>query len=232
MKFHRSIALAASLLAMALIASAQSANNEPVERIGLDISGIDRGKPATPLAEKPVKRPKGPTEITAHDALFDSHDSLATFNNEVRVTDPEFGLSCDRLTVNMKKPAPQGTAKPVEKNVANGGKPGAKGDANSGIDRAVAEGNVIITQDKKEPGRDPEQYEGRGKRAVFENRTGTLTLTGRPRIAQSVNGVVLKEIITLEESGIITLHRSGKIEVKGLFKSTLHDAADLNQNAR
>ena len=213
---------------MTFIASAQSGTSEPLERLGLDISRIEAGQPGTPGAEKPVKRPKGPTEITAHDALFDSRDYLATFNNEVRVTDPEFGLSCDRLTVNMKKPAPQGTAKPAEKNAA---KSGAKGDANSGIERAVAEGNVIITQDKKEAGREPEQYEGRGRRAVFDNKNGTLTLTGRPRMAQSVKGVVLKEIITLEDGAVITLHRSGKIEVKGLFKSTLHDAADLNQNA-
>lgn len=221
-------AFTASLLAMTLIASAQSGTSEPVERLGLDISRLDAGQTGAQAAEKPMKRPKGPTEITAHDALFDSHDYLATFNNEVRVTDPEFGLSCDRLTVNMKKPAPQGTAKPAEKNAV---KPGAKGDANSGIERAVAEGNVIITQDKKEVGRDPEQYEGRGRRAVFDNKSGTLTLTGRPRMAQSVKGVVLKEIITLEDGAVITLHRSGKIEVKGLFKSTLHDAADLNQNA-
>lgn len=224
MTFHRFTASAASLLAMTFIATAQSDTREPVERLGLDISRINASQPGAPVAEKPAKRPKGPTEITAHDALFDSRDYLATFNNEVRVTDPEFGLSCDRLTVNMKKPAPQGAAKPAAK-------PGAKGDANSGIEKAVAEGNVIITQDKKETGREPEQYEGRGKRAIFDNKTGTLTLYGRPRIAQSVKGVILKEIITLEESAIITLHRSGKIEVKGLFKSTLHDAADLNQNA-
>lgn len=228
MTFRRFTTIAASLLATTCIAAAQSGNGEPIERLGLDISRIDASKAGAPVAEKPVKRPKGPTEITAHDALFDSRDYLATFNNEVRVTDPEFGLSCDRLTVNMKKPVPKGEAKPAEKNAA---KPGAKGDANSGIERAVAEGNVIITQDKKDVGRDPEQYEGRGRRAVFENKTGTLTLTGRPRIAQSVNGVVLKEIITLEDSAVITLHRSGKIEVKGLFKSTLHDSADLNQNA-
>lgn len=224
MMFHRFTAFAATLLAMTFAAAAQSGISDPVERLGLDISRIDASLPSAPVAEKPVKRPKGPTEITAHDALFDSHDYLATFNNEVRVTDPEFGLSCDRLTVNMKKPAPQGAAKPA----AN---PAAKGDANSGIEKAVAEGNVIITQDKKEAGREPEQYEGRGKRAIFDNKTGTLTLYGRPRIAQSVKGVMLKEIVTLEEGAIITLHRSGKIEVKGLFKSTLHDAADLNQNA-
>ncbi len=228
MTFSRATAIAASFFAMALVSVAQTGSTPPPARTGFDISGLGPDKPESPTGEKPMKRPKGPTEITAHDALFDSRDYLATFTTEVRVTDPEFGLSCDRLTVNMKKPVPQGTPKPAEKSSA---KTGAKGDANSGIERAVAEGNVIITQDKKEVGREPEQYEGRGRRAVFENKTGTLTLTGRPRIAQSVNGAVLKEIITLEDSAVITLHRSGKIEVKGLFKSTLRDAADLNQNA-
>ena len=142
---------------------------------------------------------------------------------------------------NLKRPAAQGTAKPAEKKPVTGDGNGAakadgKGDANSGIDKAFAEGNVIITQEKKEVGRETEHYEGRGKRAVFDNKTGTLTLYGRPRIAQGVirgrDVILLKDIVTLEESGVITIHRAGKIEVKGLFKSTLHDAADLNQKPR
>ena len=40
------------------------------------------------------------------------------------------------------------------------------------------------------------------------------------------------ELIDLEESGVITLHRSGRIEVKGYHTSKLHDTADLNKPQR
>ena len=227
---HPFPAFAASLLAMTFIASAQSGTSEPPERLGLDISRIEAGQPGTPGAEKPVKRPKGPTEITAHDALFDSRDYLATFNNEVRVTDPEFGLSCDRLTVNMKKPAPQGTAKPAEKNAV---KSGAKGDANSGIERAVAEGNVIITQDKRDAaGKIVEQYIGKAKRAIFDNTTGTLKLYGWPQISQTTGGVLTKQVVARQENSVITLDRSGQLKWDGFCGVTLMDAADLNQSPR
>jgi lipopolysaccharide export system protein LptA len=235
---HRSIQLAAVLLALAARLCAQSQGREPVERLGLDLSGIERGKTAAPAAAgvpaaKDEKRAKGPTEITAHEAIFDNKEHQATFTNEVLVRDPEFGLSSDRLTVFLKQPAPAGTSKPAEKPPEKpDAKAGANGDANSGIDRAVAEGNVTITQDKKEVGHQPEHYEGKGKRAVFDNRNGTLTLTGRPRISQSVNGIVTREIITLEESGVIIMNRAGKIEVHGLHKSTLHDTADSNPAPR
>jgi len=230
MKTIRFTRAAAVLLALAVHVSAQGESRVPVERLGLDISGIDGGKVAPPAAavgsaEKAEKRPKGPTEITAHEAVFDNKEHQATFTNEVLVHDPEFGLVCDRLTVILKQPAPAGAAKPAEKPDA---KAEANGDANSGIDRAVAEGNVTITQDKKEVGHQPEHYEGKGKRAVFDNKIGTLTLTGRPRIAQSVNGFVTREIITLEESGVIIMNRAGKIEVHGLHRSTLHDDAANN----
>ena len=212
------------LLASAIRASAQGLPDATIGRPGFDISGIESARPAAP-AEKPVKRPTGPTEITAHEATFDNSRYLATFTGEVFVRDPEFGLSCGRLTVDMKRPAPQGAGKPDPK-------PKALGQQSSGIDKAVAEGSVIITQDKVDAGGKPQRYTGKGKRAVFDNATGTLTLYGWPEISESIGGNVSKKTVSLEESCVITLNRSGKMDIKGYHKSTIQDASEISQNPR
>ena len=214
----------AALLALAFRVSAQSGTNEPIARLGLDISGIDSAKLGTPTSPptKPDKRPKGPTEITAREATFDNRVHLATFTTEVLVRDPEFGLSCERLTVNLKKPPAEGAAKPDPK-------PKAPGETGSGIEKAIAEGSVIITQDKPDPTTGKlQRYTGKAKRAVFDNTTGTLTLYGWPQISQTIGGALSKQILSREESCVITLNRAGKIDVKGYHTSTLQDAADLS----
>ena len=224
----------AVLLALALRVSAQSGNEEPVGRLGLDISGIERAKVALPAATatavaKSEKRPKGPTEITAREATFDNRVHLATFSAEVLVRDPEFGLSCERLTVNLKKPPLPAAEKPAEK---AGPKTKPPGESGSGIEKAVAEGHVIITQDKLDADNKPQRYTGKASRAVFDNTTGTLTLYGWPQITQTIGGNLSKQILSLEESCVITLNRAGRIDVKGFHKCTLQDTADLNQSPR
>jgi lipopolysaccharide export system protein LptA len=222
----------AVLLALAFRVSAQSGSNEPIGRLGLDISGIETPKLASPAASatpapRPDKRPKGPTEITSREATFDNRNHLATFTTEVLLRDPEFGLSSDRLTVYLKKPPAQGAAKPEPK-------PKAAGDQGqgSGIEKAIAEGHVIITQDKVDLDGKPQRYTAKAKRAVFDNTTGTLKLYGWPEISQSISGNLSKQTVAKEESTIITLDRAGKIIVDGYSTSRLMDASDLNQNPR
>ena len=216
MRFRHATVIAA-LLALAVRVAAQTGTNEPSARLGLDISGIESPKLTTPAepAAKADKRPKGPTEITAREATFDNNRHLATFTAEVLVHDPEFGLSCERLTVNLKQPPVQGAEKTDPK-------PKAPGESSSGIEKATAEGSVIITQDKPDPTTGKlQRYTGKAKRAVFDNTTGTLTLYGWPQISQTIGGALSKQILSREESCVITLNRSGKIDVKGYHTSTL-----------
>ena len=218
----------AVLLVLAARVSAQGETKEPVPRLGLDISGIDNARGGTlnvPVA-KAEKRPKGPTEITAREAIFDNRIHLASFTTEVLVRDPEFGLSCDRLTVNLKKPPVENAGKPDPK-------PKAPGEQSSGIEKAVAEGNVIITQDKRDAaGKIVEQYIGKAKRAIFDNTTGTLKLYGWPQISQTTGGVLTKQVVARQENSVITLDRSGQLKWDGFCGVTLMDAADLNQSPR
>ena len=224
---------AAVLTALGVGASAQGETKPQPPRIGLDISGLDGASaPALPLptapAAKPEKRPKGPTEITSREATFDNRNHLATFTTEVLLTDPEFGLSSDRLTVYMKKPPVAGSEKPAPKPKA-GEKEKPPGEPSSGIEKAIAEGHVIITQDKAEPGKKPQRYTAKAKRAVFDNTTGTLKLYGWPEISESIGGNLTKQTIAREESCVITLDRAGVLDVKGYSTSRILDASDLNQ---
>ena len=176
------------------------------------------GAPLSPPSPgvKPEKRPAGATEITAREATFDNRTHEATFTGDVIVTDPEFGLSCEKLDVYLKKP--------VEKPI---GDPKPKDDAESGggIDRAIAEVNVIITMDKLDADKKKKRYIGRAKKAVFDNTSGILTLTGWPQIAESVSGSLSKQIVSREENCVIVIDRAGKIDVKGIHTSTLKEVA-------
>ena len=234
MKTVRFIHAIAALLAFALRVSAQSGTNELNGRLGPDISGIETAKPATPLAPDttPEKRPGGPTEITAREATFDNRTNLGIFNYDVIVRGPDFGLSCDRLTVTIKasllKAADQSERQPK----AVGEKAKVPGESGGPLEKAVAEGNVIITQDKPDGNGNLQRYTGKAKRAVFDNTTGTLTLYGWPQISQSIGGNINKQIVSLEESCVITLNRSGKIDVNGLHKTTFQDGGTLDQSRR
>ena len=175
----------------------------------LALLAFSTGAPTTPGA-KPAKRAPGATEITARDATFDNRTHEATFTGEVLVTDPEFGLSCEKLSVYLKKPE----EKP---------KDGAEG--GGGIDKAIAEVNVIITMDKPDSDGKPQRYIGRAKKAIFDNTSGILTLSGWPQIAQSINGSLSKQIVSRVEGCVIVIDRAGRIDVKGLHTSTLTEVA-------
>lgn len=108
-------------------------------------------------------RPAGSkTEITAQkDATFDEKANRAVFTGDVRIKDPAFLLSADRLTVHLN---------------AN----------RSGIERAVAEGNVIIVQ-QTSPGSTEKGAVGRARQAEYTPSTGRVVLSGRPEIQQGIN---------------------------------------------
>jgi len=186
------------------------------------------GAPESPGA-KSVKRAPGPTEITAREATFDNRTHEATFTGDVIVKDPEFGLSSDKLSVYMKKPdehpvpAPRAPGADQAKDNAQSG---------GGIDKAIAEENVVITMDKVDAEEKKQRYIGRGRKAVFDNTSGILTLTGWPQIAESVSGTLSKQIVSREEGCVIIINRVGHIDVKGLHTTTLKEVGAAETSAR
>ncbi len=138
-------------------------------------------------------RPKGSlTEITAQkEATFDEKENLAIFFGDVHVKDPAFLLNSDKLTVYLTKDR-------------------------SGIDKAVAEGNVVIVQQTKNSSEKPAV--GRARTAEYVPATGRVVLSGLPEIQQGIN----RHIATSPETRMI-LNRTGRSTTEGPSKTVITD---------
>lgn len=138
-------------------------------------------------------RPRGSTtEITAQkEAVFNEKENTATFTGDVRVKDPAFLLSCDQLTVHLTK-------------------------ERKAIERAVAEGNVIIvqqTENSSEKG-----AVGKAREAVYIPSKGEVTLIGWPEVQQGIN----RHIATDQGTRMI-LNTDGRATTEGASKTVITD---------
>ncbi len=143
-------------------------------------------------------RPKGAkTEITAEDeATFDNEANLATFKGRVVVKDPQFTLFCDVLKVFLNA-------------------------ERKGMDRAEADGNVVIIQENVDDEGDVVKSIGRAGKALFQPSTGDITLTISPQIQQGINNHVAATPET-----VMILNRQGKLTTVGKSRTTIVDATD------
>jgi len=158
------------------------------------------GEEAATRSEDPLgfgalskNRPKGSvTEITAQkDAIFDEKQNTATFTGDVRVKDPAFLLNCDTLTVHLVK----------ERNA---------------IDRAVAEGNVVIVQQSENPSE--KGAVGKARQAVYIPSKGEVTLIGWPEVQQGIN-----RHISTEQGTRMILNSNGRATTEGASKTVITD---------
>jgi len=138
-------------------------------------------------------RPKGSTtEITAQkEATFEEKENRAVFIGDVRVKDPAFLMSADRLTVFLNKDR-------------------------SGIERAVANGNVIIVQQTGNPSE--KGAVGRAREAVYVPSSGLVTLIGWPEVQQGIN----RHIATTPATRMV-MHRDGRATTEGASKTVITD---------
>jgi len=172
------------------------------------------------------KKSKGPTEITANEATFDQKANLAIFIGSVVVKDPEFNVSCDKLTAYLKsdpktKPATDAAAKPAPKpDVASAKK------KSGGLERAVAESTgeqrVIITQDKTEADGTISRSMGKADKATYDAVSGDIVLYGSPEVLQNIN-----KVIATDSGTIMTLNRDGRMKATGPHKTTIVEKEGL-----
>lgn len=152
-------------------------------------------RPADPLGfgDLSKNRPKGSTtEITAQkEATFEEKERRAVFTGDVRVKDPAFLMSCDRLTVFLNK-------------------------ERSGIDRAVAEGNVVIVQQTENTAE--KAAIGRSRKAVYVPSSGTATLSEWPEVQQGINRHVATTAGT-----IMILQKDGRFTTEGASRTLITD---------
>lgn len=140
-------------------------------------------------------RPAGSkTEITAQkEALFDEQKNTATFVGSVRVNDPSFLLSSDKLTVYLTK-------------------------ERSGIDRVVAEGNVVIVQQTTDDKTKPAT--GRARTAEYVPSLGRVTLSGNPEMQQGIN----RHLASAPGTRMI-LYRDGRATTEGPSRTVISDTS-------
>lgn len=158
----------------------------------------------------------GVTEITAKDRLiFDQKGNQAVFVGDVVVLDSRFSLNCDKLTAVMKR-----SVKDVAKDVVKeeGGDKAMPAKGGGGIEKAIAEGHVVIAQEKRNDKGELERSVGRGQKVIYDADTGDITLSGWPQVEQKMN-----TIVALEEGTVIVLNRKGTMDVQGHSKTVLRN---------
>ena len=168
-------------------------------------------------------RPKGPTEITAtQEAQFDTKSRTGVFIGNVKVVDPQFTLTSDRLTVHLNKDEDGG-----------------------GLNDAEAQGNVVIVhinQPKTQaqpvqtagastvatqtaatgstPARtqQPTTSTGKSENAFYQAKDGSIILTGWPQVTQGGN----THIATAPGVKMV-LYKDGRMQTYGSTRTLIED---------
>lgn len=189
-------------------------------------------KPLTLQDEKPpVPKEKSgsTTEITADNAEFNNKTHIAIFNGKVIVVNPDFNVTCEKLTAYLKhdekvaeKPAVAPDAKPKPAADATSVPAVAAAKSKGGLEKAIAEmpngGRVIITQDKKEADGSTTNSVGKADKAVYNATTGDITMTGNPEIRQGIS-----KVVPAEEGVTLIINRDGRYRAIGRTKTLLQD---------
>ena len=142
------------------------------------------------------------TEIYAEEAFFDSANHIGIFSGRVIVNDPRFSLQADKLTVYLNKD----TFAPNEKS-----EPGTKKEPQQALNKAVAEGNVAMMQERPgENGAPPVRSIGRADTATYTASDGNMELRGTPRVQSGLNAHVATSPDT-----VMVINQSGQLVTRG-----------------
>jgi lipopolysaccharide export system protein LptA len=189
---------------------------------------------------------KGPTEITAsQEAQFDTKTRSGVFIGNVKVVDPQFTMTADRLTVHLNRDEDGGglreaeadghvvivhvnQPKPVAQAQNGSAPPGATGSpAPSGSPVPTARpgaGNVGATPP---PVQQAPVSVGKGDKAVYVAKDGSVTLTGWPQVTQGGN-----THIAIAPGVTMVLYRDGRMQTYGSTRTLIEDKTATNtQNA-
>ena len=233
-----------ALCAVAVFACGAARAQQPAETPQPDLlKGVDSldlsapAKKAAPAAGDAAKKTaakagdqnKGPTEITStKEATFDNKTHQAVFIGNVHVKDPEFTITCQKLTAFLRDTGGEKSASPAPKPrtipspTPSAAKTNDDNGPGGGLDRAVAEGNVVIVQEKPgENGGPPKRYIGKAERADYDAATGDVKLTGWPQIQQGINTQ-----IATEASTVMIMNRDGRMKTQGGSKTVIQEETE------
>lgn len=184
---------------------------------------------------------KGPTEITAkEESDFDGNAHTAIFVGSVKVIDPQFTMTTDKLTVWMNKQEDGGGIKEAhaDGNViivhVNQSKDKTQTADASGSPRTTPVANTAVTPEAKtfgstgvfgegtpsaSPGATPPVLDtGRAQKAIYNAKQDAVTLIGWPQVTQGVN-----THIATEEGTRMILYRDGRLQTFGPSRTVIED---------
>jgi len=168
------------------------------------------------FGQEDISQPKGPTEITAKDqAQFDMHTRTGVFLGSVKVVDPQFTMTADKLTVHLNKQEDGG-----------------------GLEQAEAEGNVFIIHMNQPKAPDastgqpnsgrqataqatpqqPVRSTGKAAKAIYLAKDGSVTLLGWPEVTQGED----TQVATDPETKMI-LFRDGRMTTYGSTRTVIQE---------
>ena len=178
---------------------------------------------------------KGPTEITAKDEVqFDASNRMAVFTGNVKVIDPQFTMTTDKLTVYMNKQEDGGGIRDAqaEGNVIivhanpqkNTGQ--ADGGASPQTTPVANTGLVPPASPSASPGASPQVVldTGRAQRAIYNAKEDAVTLIGWPQVTQGIN-----THIATEEGTRMILYRDGRLQTFGPSRTVIQDKSSMKQ---
>jgi lipopolysaccharide export system protein LptA len=180
---------------------------------------------------------KGPTEITSKETQFDGQSRTGVFIGNVKVVDPDFTMTTDKLTVHMAKQEEGGGLSSAEAdgNViivhANESKNANGGSNASSPTPSPKPTATSLVADPPEPTAQPSPTPplvlstGRAQKAIYDAKDESVTLIGWPQITQGVN-----THISTEEGTRMILYRDGRLKTFGGSRTIIQDKSEANKS--
>ena len=173
-------------------------------QMGGPLAGSGAAGPASLTGLNPMagqganERPKNARTVIDSDngASFENSSNTAEFTGHVVVRDPQFDLTCDKLHVVLRSDR-------------------------KGMEKFIAMGNVIITQEKKNDRGDVVKSVGKCGRTTYDPSTGDVILEEWPQIQQGINSQVATDKAT-----VMILNAKGHSRTIGASRTMIVDQGE------
>jgi hypothetical protein len=180
---------------------------------------------------------KGPTEITSQETQFDGQSRTGVFIGSVKVIDPDFTMTTDKLTVHMAKQEEGGGLSSAEAdgnviivhaNEAKNAKSGSDAGGSPAATPSPTPATSSVLADPPGPSPSPTPppvlSTGRAQKAIYDAKDESVTLIGWPQITQGVN-----THISTEEGTRMILYRDGRLKTYGGSRTIIQDKSEANK---
>jgi lipopolysaccharide export system protein LptA len=177
-------------------------------------------------------RPKGPTEITAtQEAQFDTKTRTGVFIGNVKVIDPQFTMTADRLTVHLNKDEDGGGLNEADAQgnvvIIHVNQPKTQGQPAQPASAPVAPAGSTKTGPAPAQAQQPPTSIGKGDNALYEAKDGSITLTGWPQVTQGGN-----THIAIAPGVRMVLFKDGRMQTYGSTRTLIEDRTTATNNPK